>query len=93
MRTLTRRSWRGDTAVSRAGEERDLHPSASNYIVVHRPEARAVVDAWFAGEEPDERVTRTLTRISAGGSMSRVWTDDRNSILDALNWRRYFDAD
>jgi spermidine synthase len=92
-RSLGWEALRVHTAVSVAGRERDFHPSASNYVVVHRPEARAVVDAWFAGEEPDERVARTLTRISAGGAMSPVWSDDRNSILDALNWRRYFEAD
>lgn len=91
-RALGWEALRVHTAVSRAGEERDLHPSASNYIVVHRAEARATVDAWFAAENPDERVARTLTRVSEGGAQSPVWTDDRNSILDALNWKRYFDA-
>lgn len=81
-----------ETAVARAAEDMDLHPSKSSYVVVHRPEDRAEVESWFPTEEDGKRVTRELERLLPGDPALIHWSDDRHSITDVFAAKRYLFA-
>lgn len=79
-----------NTRIREATEDSDWDPSQTDYVILCRPARFFETLAWFPPNPEDGRVVRQL-RASDSPDINprKVWTDDRNATLDALDVGKY----
>lgn len=76
--------------VVEAGKERDWDPTATEYIVICRPERADEIKTWFPDEEDGGRVKHLVNTVNSRlVTPELIWTDDRNAEINVLNLGRF----
>lgn len=85
-KTLRQESLGVETDIKSSTESSDWDPAISNYILLGSPARANEWNFWFAREEDDGRVSRSLVRLDAMmTSPFGIWTDERSAMLDVLD--------
>lgn len=76
--------------VTEPGKERDWDPTATDYIIITKPEQTKELVSWFADEEDNGRVKHLVTTVTSPlVNQQLIWTDDRNAAIDVLELGRF----
>ena len=76
--------------IVEAGKERDWDPTATDYIIVCRPEQVKDLVTWFPDDEDGGRVKHFVSTVTSPLINSQlIWTDDRNAAIDVLELGRF----
>ena len=79
-----------DTEISEPGKDIDWDPTATQYVVVCRPEQQDTIASWFQPEEDNNRVKHTVTIDHPSLLFFDLnWSDERNATMDALDLNRF----
>ena len=78
------------TDIRSATDETDWDPSHTDYVILCRPAKFFETLTWFPPNAEDGRVVRQLrANDSPAINPRKIWTDDRNATLDALDVGKY----
>lgn len=76
--------------VTEPGKERDWDPTATEYIIIAKPELAKTVLTWFPDEEDGGRVKHLVNTVTSPLVHPQlIWTDDRNASIDVLELGRF----
>ena len=76
--------------VTEPGKERDWDPTATEYIIITKPEQAKEVAAWFLDEEDNGRVKHVVNTVTSPlVHYELIWSDDRNASIDVLDLGRF----
>ncbi|HEU5078188.1 MAG TPA: fused MFS/spermidine synthase [Opitutaceae bacterium] len=81
------------TDITESTPTRDYDKTPTQYIMIIDPQRAGEAVLWFPVEEDDGRVKRRILldqNIDDSTIVSSGWTDDRSSILDALDFSKYW---
>lgn len=78
------------TDIREATDDTDWDPTHTDYVILCRPARFFETLTWFPPNPEDGRVTRQLrANDSPAINPRKIWTDDRNATLDALDVGKY----
>ena len=76
--------------VTEPGKERDWDPTATDYIIITKPDQTKDLLTWFPDEEDNGRVKHTVNTVTSPLVNSQlIWSDDRNAAIDVLELGRF----